>query len=299
MKKRILVFGVLAFWPLATLWAQLEAPNEAGVVFAQWGTIVKDVNATKKFWITLGGNPIKIDGIDVVKFPGVYIFLKKGNPTGGSFGSTVNHVGFLVPDNKAAVEKWHAAGATAEWAHSVFIEASLGWAYTPDNLKIEINADKNQTVPVTSPHVHIWVLDSARPEVSAWYAKTFGGKLVRGNDGALRLDGLPGVRLYTANAQDPRGLTPRSVGFINGALPPQDSPVVKNLVNPPVPTKGRTLDHIGFEVKNLEAYCKTLEANGVKFDQPFSKTRHKSFSSAELTDPWGVSIELTEGLGRF
>jgi hypothetical protein len=66
-----------------------------------------------------------------------------------------------------------------------------------------------------------------------------------------------------------------------------------------LPTKGRALDHIGFELKNLDAFCKELEAKGVKFDQPYSKTRHRSFASAELTDPWGTSIELTEGLKRF
>jgi catechol 2,3-dioxygenase-like lactoylglutathione lyase family enzyme len=68
---------------------------------------------------------------------------------------------------------------------------------------------------------------------------------------------------------------------------------------PSAPTKGRALDHIGFEVKGLDAFCKNLQAKGVKFDQPFSKSRHKSFASAEFTDPWGVSIELTEGLSRF
>jgi glyoxalase/bleomycin resistance protein/dioxygenase superfamily protein len=68
---------------------------------------------------------------------------------------------------------------------------------------------------------------------------------------------------------------------------------------PIVPIKGHTLDHIGFEVKNLAAFCKKLQASGVKFDQPYSKSRHKSFASAELTDPWGTSIELTEGLNRF
>jgi hypothetical protein len=64
------------------------------------------------------------------------------------------------------------------------------------------------------------------------------------------------------------------------------------------PTKDG-LDYVGFEVKNLEAFCKKLEAGGVKLDQPYSKSRHKGFASAELTDPWGTSIELTEGLNRF
>jgi catechol 2,3-dioxygenase-like lactoylglutathione lyase family enzyme len=299
MKKWVPLLGILTLSPSPVLWAQLDPPNEAGAVFAQWGTIVSDIDATKRFWTVLGGKSLQIDGTAVIKVPGVYIFLKKGNPTGGSFGSAVNHVGFLVPDDKAAVEKWSSQGATAEYAHSVFVPASLGWAYTPDNLKVEINADKNIAVPITSPHVHIWVPNSARPEVSKWYAEMFGGKLVPGNEGNFRLDGVPGVRLYTANAEDPRAFSPRSVGLINGALPSLDSPIFKGLTKLPVPTKGRTLDHIGFEVKNLESFCKRLEAKGVKFDQPYSKKRHKSFASAEFTDPWGVSIELTEGLDRF
>ena len=54
------------------------------------------------------------------------------------------------------------------------------------------------------------------------------------------------------------------------------------------PSKGRAVDHIGFEVANLQAFCKKLEANGVKLEQPYSKTRHKGFASAMLyRDPWG------------
>jgi hypothetical protein len=31
-----------------------------------------------------------------------------------------------------------------------------------------------------------------------------------------------------------------------------------------VPTAGCLVDHVGFEVKNLDAFCKTLEAKGIK-----------------------------------
>jgi len=33
-----------------------------------------------------------------------------------------------------------------------------------------------------------------------------------------------------------------------------------------VGSKGRGIDHIGFEVKNLDAFVKNLEAQGVKMD---------------------------------
>ena len=61
------------------------------------------------------------------------------------------------------------------------------------------------------------------------------------------------------------------------------------------PTRGRMLDHIGFEITNLEAFCQRLEAQDVTFDVPY--TLHSSgIGYAFLTDPWGVYIELTEGL---
>ena len=64
------------------------------------------------------------------------------------------------------------------------------------------------------------------------------------------------------------------------------------------PTKGRMLDHIGFEVKNLEAFCRRLEGLGVKLDVPYTKGS-TGVATAFLTDPWGTSIELTEGLNRI
>ena len=52
-------------------------------------------------------------------------------------------------------------------------------------------------------------------------------------------------------------------------------------------------------MKDLEAFSKELEAGGVKLDKPYSKSRHDGFASVELTDPWGNSLELTEGLNKF
>jgi hypothetical protein len=65
---------------------------------------------------------------------------------------------------------------------------------------------------------------------------------------------------------------------------------------PTVPTKGRMLDHIGFEVRGLAAFCQRLEGLGVNLDVPYTKGP-SGLGSARLTDPWGTSIELTEGLG--
>jgi catechol 2,3-dioxygenase-like lactoylglutathione lyase family enzyme len=66
--------------------------------------------------------------------------------------------------------------------------------------------------------------------------------------------------------------------------------------SPTVGTARRSLDHIGFEVKNLEAFTKKLEAQGVRFDIPYRRIRSLNLAVAFFTDPWGTCIELTEGL---
>jgi len=253
------------------LQAQIANPNNKGVAMGQVGTIVRDVDATKKFWALLGGTPIKIDGVDVIKFPGVLVFLRKGEPAGGSQGSTVDHPGFHVPNGQETLEKFKAAGFKVEFNPRA---TGLGYIYSPDDLRVEILGnevlrDNPITVPAVSDHLHYFLPEASVPEVQAWYEKVFGATPSAGPGKSPAAD-LPGMRLFFGKSK-----------------------------TAPTPTKGRALDYIGFEIKDLKAFCKTLEGDGVKLDQPYSKSRHKGYASAELTDPWGASIELTQGLNRF
>jgi phage terminase large subunit-like protein len=61
-------------------------------------------------------------------------------------------------------------------------------------------------------------------------------------------------------------------------------------------TKGRSLDHIGFDVKNIAEFEKRLEAQGIKFEAPIRQVPNSNTNGAFLTDPWGTYIEITEGL---
>jgi predicted enzyme related to lactoylglutathione lyase len=60
------------------------------------------------------------------------------------------------------------------------------------------------------------------------------------------------------------------------------------------PTECRTLDHIGFEVKDLEPFCKKLAADGIACNTPRREVLIglKSF----IVDPVGTHIDLTQGL---
>jgi hypothetical protein len=68
---------------------------------------------------------------------------------------------------------------------------------------------------------------------------------------------------------------------------------------PLVGTAGRAVDHVGFEVRNLEEFCRKLEAKGIKLAAPYRKDPAlNGIATASITDPWGTSIELTEGLDK-
>jgi hypothetical protein len=52
-------------------------------------------------------------------------------------------------------------------------------------------------------------------------------------------------------------------------------------------------------VKNLEAFTKQLEAQGIKLAVPYRQVPALGISIAFITDPWGTYIELTEGLTKI
>src|SRR5437762_3317021 len=96
---------ILTLAPLAL--AQLPAPNAAGVSMGHLHLNVKDIEENKKFWVDqLGGAPLKLGNNDVIKFPGTLIFLRKADPSGGTEGSVVNHIGFLVRDLDQCLTRW-------------------------------------------------------------------------------------------------------------------------------------------------------------------------------------------------
>jgi catechol 2,3-dioxygenase-like lactoylglutathione lyase family enzyme len=233
---------------------------------------VQDIDAAKKFWLTVGGTPIKLGANEGVKFPGVLILIRKATgPVAGTVGSTVNHIGFLVPNVDAARARWKTAGLIMEPPNPA--NAKQIYLHTPDDLvRVEILEDAMQTVPIKFHHVHFFVADAGGTNsvlaMQAWYAKTFGAK--PGKRGQFEAADLPGVNLTFAKSDTP------TAG-----------------------TKGRELDHIGFEIKGLEAFCKKAEKAGIKLDMPYTPRPDLGIALAFMTDPWGTYIELNEGLDKL
>jgi catechol 2,3-dioxygenase-like lactoylglutathione lyase family enzyme len=266
--------------------AQLLAARDAPIVYGHHHINTANVEEQKRFFVNgLGGTATTFgaNNTEIVKFPNVLILFRAQAPTGGSRGTTANHIGFSVPDIRAAVARVKAGGykmiTSTEAPPDRKITddvaapaqpggASIAFVLGPDEVKVEFVEMPKQAAPIQLHHIHFFTPKSV--EMRAWYAKVFGARERPLNPASAFITAeLPGVAL---------NFTPTT--------------------DPVVGTQGRAVDHVGFEVKDLEAFTKKLEADGIKLDRPYTKVAALGVAIAFFTDPWGTYIELTEGFDR-
>lgn len=266
MKRLFLV--LLIFAAVCTAVAQLPTPGAEGVTAGHHIFRVKDVDVANKFWMTLGGEPAALATIRLMKFPGVLLYISgaagRAGATpapslGGNHGTTVEFITFKVKDLKASLEKWKAAGIEPM---KEFKETTL---LGPDDVQVRIIEDKFLANPIASDGI---VMNVAKvSEVSAWYEKWFGAKLSR--SGGDYIGDIPGARIVFRETKDPIA-----------------------------PTKGHSLGLLGFEVKDIQLFVKKYQEAGGKFDGngTIATSAAANLSVIQLTDPWGTSIEVSQGL---
>jgi catechol 2,3-dioxygenase-like lactoylglutathione lyase family enzyme len=242
--------------------AQPAPFNEVGVTMGHWHLASKDVEANKKLFLAMGGKLFMPGGNPVIMFPGVYINLNLGTEKldGGTQGTVVNHVGFIVDNVQQRVAQWKAAGVKVLPGGNGRLDQA--YVETPDGVRMEILEDKSQSIPIRNEHVHMSLTEAEIPKAQAWYAKTFGGKAGMRN-GAPVVD-IPGVQIRFAKADTKQA-----------------------------PTRGHILDHIGFDVKDHAAFVRKIEAEGIKLDQPVA-TSAAGNTITYITDPWGTRIEIVQ-----
>ncbi len=254
---RLLILAV----SVSALFAQLPAPNESGVSLGHIHLLVADPEAQKKIWVeALGAEVTHAGSLELLRLPGIYIAVGKARtpPTEGTDGSTVNHIGLAVKDLAAVKAKLDALQI-----ESTAVNARQIMARFPEKVTVELTEDPGIATAAAMHHIHLATPDPEK--LRAWYVKTFGARAgTRGNFLAAFIPGGEVDMRKTAERQ--------------------------------APTKGRSLDHIGFEVRNLESFCKKLSAEGVQFESPYRDIPAIGLKIAFLVDPEGTRIELTEGL---
>src|SRR5437870_9282867 len=263
VKTSLLTALVLILVLTAGTAAAQPAPfNEAGVTMGHWHIISKDVEANKKLFLAMGGKLYMPGGNPLIMFPGLYINLNLGTEKGdgATQGSVVNHVGFIVNNVQLRVAQWKAAGVTVLPGNNNRLDQAF--VLTPDGVRIEILEDKTQSMPIRNEHVHLSLPETEISRAQAWYAKTFGGKPGSRNNAPV-VD-IPGVQHRFARADAKQA-----------------------------PTRGRVLDHIGFDVKDHAAFVKKIQSEGIKLDEPPRKSPTGS-TITYITDPWGTRLEIVQ-----
>jgi catechol 2,3-dioxygenase-like lactoylglutathione lyase family enzyme len=259
---KMFLAAVLIFGSAASGPAQIALPGPSGVSMGHVHLNTKDPDAQKKFWVdVIGAQETKLGTMPAFKIPGVVILVRKADPTGGTDGSVVNHIAVKVRDLSATLAK-------VEAAHIQIVSKTPPQAMLlgPDDVRVELTEDKALAQPVVFHHVHFYT--TKVDEMKKWYVATLGA--IPGKRGKFEAADLPGVNLTFAPTE-----------------------------NAPAGTKGRAIDHIGFEVKDLEAFTKKLEAAGIKLDIAYRRVPALGIAIAFLTDPFGTYIELTEGLDKI
>jgi catechol 2,3-dioxygenase-like lactoylglutathione lyase family enzyme len=241
--------------------AQLAAPNAAGVSIGHAHFVVPDTAKQVAIWQGLGAEAVARGAVETLKLPGVYILLTQGEARAPSPGTTANHVGFTVRDYAEYKRKLQELGAAFFYDNE---ENGQILADLPDGIRVEILVEKEQREPIVFHHMHVAAHDGVA--LRDWYMKVFGAEAGerRGLPSAL----VPGGRVDILGINGPE----------------------------PQPSRSGALDHIGFEVADMKAFAKRLKEQGLAFDVEPMRIEGLDLTIAFLTDPAGTYIEVSEGL---
>jgi catechol 2,3-dioxygenase-like lactoylglutathione lyase family enzyme len=212
-----------------------------------------------------GGTPTGFGGdtsegvkIDRAMFGSIgVIFFQKKAGFEGSVGSALDHIGFSMPDIAGKLKELVDDGAKSLGKVINFGGMDLAFVEDPWGTKIEIIDGPDTRV---LHHLHLHSADAKG--TLDWYEAAFGGERKKFK-GALAAIKYNDIWLIVQGSR-------------------------KELA----PTKGRAMDHLGWNFPDLDAAAKDLEAKGVKFT--LEPRPYKTVNIAFIDGPDGVRIELVQ-----
>lgn len=265
---RLLLIAVVVLSLVSPAYAQLAVPNDAGLTYGHVHLNVSDMELHKQLWVEhFGGVVVQRGPLTAVRLPNFLVALSAREPTGGSRGSVMDHFGFKVRNLAKFLAKWRAAGYAVDSEFTGAEGLPNAYVTMPDDVRVELQEDQALPVEVSGYHIHF--ITPEYEELLDWYRDIFSLEL-RPRGRIQTTTNVPGMNLSFGNAED-----------ANAA------------------TRGRSIDHIGFELDDLEAFCEMLAARGIEFDVPFREIPSIGLRIALITDPSGVYIELTEGYDEY
>jgi len=262
-----LVVGVIGLGLVSATHAQLFPAGDELMTMGHVLLNVSEVAPHRDFWTSqFDAKPIKVGTLEGVTIPGVVVLFRVQPRTGPSEGTTINHMGLKLKKLSDFTARFDKAGLKYDPPRVGREKTPQTYVNGPDTFRMELVEDSTLPAPVVSHHLHYWLEHPA--DVKKWYVQKL--LLKPTMRGPYDSGDVPGMNL---------------------TLAPLGSQKV-----PGVPTRGRLMDSIGFDVRDLKAYVEKIKATGVTFDVPYGRDPELGLMSATVTDPWGVTIRLTEGL---
>ena len=265
---RLLLTAAVTLLLVSPASAQLAVPNDAGLTYGHVHLNVSDIELHKQLWVDHFGGVVTQKGpLVAVRLPNFLVALSAREPTGGSEGSVMDHFGFKVRNMAKFLAKWRAAGRTVDSEFTGAEGLPNAYVTMPDGVRVELQEDQGLSVEVAGYHIHFFT--SEYEALLAWYLDVFGLEL-RPRGRIETTTNVPGMNMSFGNARGEAA-----------------------------PTRGRAIDHIGFELDDLEAFCEQLKAKGIEFDIEYREIESIALKIAFITDPAGTYIELTEGYDAY
>lgn len=241
---------------------ELAPPNHAGIRMGHIHIMLSDVAAARYAFLTLGGAYARnLGSFEIIPFPGAYILLTNRESLGGSAASVVSSVSFHVRSLQTIVDTCQEAGIKIGRSES----QSQCWINIPGDVVVELLELPNLSYPIQFCAINFSSHDTEA--MATWYGRFLGGELIPGEIVTVKIPGAE-LRLEKKN----------SAGL---------------------PTKGRSLDHVGFDVNDLSQVYEKYSASGIEFESPPRVAPNGITRVAFCNDPWGTRIELTEKISAL
>ncbi len=278
-------FALLLSCMLATpaLGQQLASFNDDGITYGHVHLNVPDMERHKEIWVEHFGGRVVEKGrnaegrplLTAIVLNNMLVALTPSDPSAHSAETVMDHFGFKVRDMEAFLSKWEADGlpvttVEAGFGGRTFIGAEgqiNAFVDLPGGARVELQEDQGLQAAVTGYHIHFNT--EGYEELLAWYTELLGLE-VRPRGRIATTTNVPGMNLSFGASNTDRGAT-----------------------------QGTAIDHIGFEIDGLEAFCRRLEAMGIEFQVPYREIPAIDLNIAYIIDPRGVRIEFTEGYDEY
>ncbi len=203
---------------------------------------------------------------DAARCGSVQLLFINRPPRGGNEGTAIDHFSFSVPDLNATIKGFIKIGVGGTGIRVMDRESPIrelpglfkvAYVKDPWGTKIEVVEDAEH---LGFHHVHLF---SANPSAAlTWYQSTLGGKPAKLKG---QIDGLMyGTTWLVITSQ------------------PEPGPLQ--------PTEGRTIDHLGFALSNLDAAATELQKKGVQL----RRDQSAGAKVAMISGPDNVLIEATQ-----